>query len=97
MAVAETSYEKDTSQVITNDSVYITAAQIITDGTNDATLTLYDSAIGAEGGVVWTGTVAGASDFGGRNWVYPVKFKNGIYAVVSGTGASYIVEYAKYL
>lgn len=66
---------------------------IITDGTNDATVTLYDNT-SAAGTKLWEGIVKGADNYGGRNWTYPVKFTNGVYADLSGTGASCICEKA---
>ena len=72
---------------------YIAGVEIITDGTNDVKLILYDNASAASGTVLFEGTVLGGSHFGGRVWSYPVIYDNGIYADITGTGASYIVEY----
>lgn len=67
---------------------------IVTDGTNDATVSLYDNASAASGNILAKFVVKGAdlakelviSECG-------VVANNGIYADVSGTGANYIVHY----
>ncbi len=66
---------------------------IITDGTNDATVELYDNT-SAAGTKLWEGKVKGADNYGGRNWVLPVKFSIGVYANLTGTDASCICERA---
>ena len=69
--------------------------EIITDGSNAATVTVYDNASAASGTVVFKGTVAGASNFGGAMFPNPVEMFNGIYVGVSGTGAAYIPYWKK--
>ena len=71
---------------------YISSVVIITDGTNNAKLILYDN-IAASGTVMLEMTVVGVDHYGGRNWAFPVRCGTGIYADITGTGASYIVEY----
>ncbi len=66
---------------------------IITDGTNDATVFLYDNT-SAAGTKLWEGKVKGADNYGGRNWVFPVLFTNGVYLDIEGTDASCICEQA---
>ena len=66
---------------------------IITDGTNAATATIYDNATTSSGTVLFKGTVAGASNFGGGDAGSPVMAGNGLYLLLSGTGASAIVFY----
>jgi hypothetical protein len=69
-----------------------TAFVIITNGSANATLTLYDNTE-ASGTVRAKLVVPGANLSGGRNYsTYPLRFENGIYAELSGAGASYIVE-----
>ena len=96
---ARTSYEKTEAAVIKAGACQLTAILIITDGTNPATVILYNkpSATGIDpANKIWEGSVPGASMYGGRNWTFPVFCNAGIYATVSGTGASYIVEYMDY-
>jgi hypothetical protein len=66
---------------------------IITDGTNAATVTVYDNAVGGAGKVLFKGTVPGASNFGGGDAGLPVNLGYGIYMAISGTGANAIVYY----
>jgi hypothetical protein len=82
---------KTTSAAIATSAGVLTGALIITDGSNAATLTLYDHASTNSGTVLFKATVAGASNFGGATWEIPIRYKNGIYAVISGTGANYVV------
>ena len=67
------------------------AILVITDGTNAATAILYDGTASDKKLGEWT--VPGASQYGGRNWVIPVWFENGLFLDLTGTGASAIVEY----
>jgi len=73
---------------------YITGVHIITDGTNNAKVVIYDNTA-ASGTVRWEQTVIGGDNYGGKSWTFPKKFTHGIYVDVTGTGASYIVEYTK--
>ena len=94
---SKTSYEITSSAaIVANGNVLLTSVLVITDGTNAATVILYDkpSATGiAAENKLWEGTVPGASQYGGRNWTFPVKCQSGIYCAITGTGASAIVEY----
>ena len=85
--------EKTADAVIHNGNVYITALAVMTDGTNDARVILYNSGSSAIGKIIWEVTVAGGDNYGGRIWAFPTNCNDGIYADVNGTGASYIVEY----
>lgn len=71
---------------------FLSAVEVITDGTNAATVTIYDNTTNA-GKKLWEGVVPGASQYGGRNWTFPVLASIGLHCVISGTGASAIVEY----
>ena len=66
---------------------------VLTDGSNNATITLYDSSTGATGKILFKATIPAASRFGGAMFNIPVRASQGIYAQISGTGASYIVYY----
>ena len=65
---------------------------IMTDGSNDAKVIIYDGTSTA-GTVKYETTVKGADHYGGRIWTFPLMMNAGIYVVVSGTGGSYILEY----
>jgi len=54
---------------------------------------LYDNASAASGTKLAEITVKGSDNYGGRNWQLPVRCVNGVYADLTGTGASCIVEY----
>lgn len=88
---SEGSGEQTADGIVHTGPVYITSILIITNGTDDATVILYDNTA-ASGTVRWEQTVAGANNYGGKDWSYPKFFAIGIYADVEGTGASYIVE-----
>lgn len=92
---SQSSGEKTADAAVSATDVYMTAVTIITDGTNDAKLILYDNASAASGTVLLEMTIAGGDNYGGRVWTYPLKCWNGIYGDIAGTGASYIVEYIK--
>ena len=89
---AMSSGELTSSQQVVTGNVYITAVTVITDGSNNATVTLYDNTA-ASGKVVAEFVIAGGDNQGGRVWSFPVLCTAGIYAAISGTGASCIVEY----
>jgi len=89
-----TSGEQTADGLIFTGQANITAIQVVTDGTNDAKIIIYDNT-SAAGRVVFECTVTGASHYGGRVFVPPIELYDGIYADISGTGASYFVEYAR--
>lgn len=93
---ARSSYEKTADAQIRVGGAVITSFLVVTDGTNAATLIIYDVADSgdvAAGNKVCEWTVTGTDNQGGRNWFEPVQCKNGIYCDITGTGASYIIEY----
>ena len=74
---------------------WVTNLGIITDGSDNVTATLSDSATGANGTIIEGPlVVVGSAWFGGRSWNHPRCVTNGIYLVLSGTSAIAIVEYA---
>ncbi len=82
---------KTSDSAVVSTAVLFCGIEIITDGTNAATVVVYDNASAASGTEMFKGTVAGASNFGG-GFVYAPASK-GIYVDVTGTGAAYIVYY----
>ena len=92
---ATSSGEKTADAIIKGGTCWLASVIIITDGTNDAKLILYDNNSAALGTVLLEMTVKGTDHYGGRNYMWPVLAKKGVYADVNGTGASYIVEYIK--
>ena len=77
----------------------VCAITVITDGTNDAQIILYDVASSSDVGPTNKITeiqVNGTNHYGGRTWVEPVMFQAGLYADITNSGAgagSYIVEW----
>jgi hypothetical protein len=82
---------KSASAAIMTRSGTFCGVEIITDGTNAGTVTVYDNATTNSGTELFTGTLAGANYFGGGFVYTPVS--SGIYVVLSGDGAQYIVYY----
>lgn len=70
----------------------INAITLITDGTNAATLLVYDNTA-ASGTVIAKVTAAAIQNTVHVVFEKPVKAENGLYADVTGTGAGYIVFY----
>ena len=71
----------------------LAGAQIITDGTNDATLIIYDNTAGS-GTEVFKQTVTGSDD--AIPYTLPdggVRCSTGLYADISGTGAEFVIYY----
>jgi len=98
MAKVNSTYELTTSTQIRTVSGTLTSIEVITDGANDATVIAYDVAAAgdiAAGNKLVELKVLAASNFGGRDWAYPVSFGAGLYITVSGTGASFIAEWTK--
>lgn len=82
---------KTTSGVIRSVPCLLTGVLVITDGTNAATVILYDHASGASGTVLCKFTVPGAAYFGGATFEIPVRAQKGVYMAISGTGANAVV------
>lgn len=76
-----------------SQSCLIGGILVITDGSNNATCTVYDSADESYTGkkVVWKNTDAAANNYGGGFFVAPIYCDYGCYVVISGTGASFII------
>jgi hypothetical protein len=69
---------------------------VLTDGTNAATITVYDDDHERTSGkVAWKNTDNGSNNYGGGFFVCPVKLDVGCYITISGSGASFIVYEAK--
>lgn len=90
---SKTTGELSSSQLIYSGACYCSAIQIKTDGTNNATVTLYDNTSASGKKVFPTWVVAGASLIGGRNIIPMVQIDNGLYIEISGTNAKASVEY----
>jgi len=82
------------SGLITTGKGELHGCEIHTDGTNNATLTIYDNTAGS-GKILSKIVIVGASFFGGRNFCPPngIGYSTGLYAVIAGTGAKFSIEY----
>jgi hypothetical protein len=80
------------STLISTGRNRINAITVLTDGTNTATLSLYDNT-SAAGTVSVKGACVGANLVNHIIFENPVVMENGIYASVTGTGATFIVFY----
>lgn len=94
-----TEFAHSSGELLTNSAAYtgpcyITAAHIMTDGTNAAKLMVYDNT-SAAGKVILERTIVGNTHGGSIIWTFPVKCTNGIYVTVTGTGGSCIIEYIR--
>ena len=68
--------------------------EVITDGTNNATCTVYDGPTSGGGNEIFHGVVKGSSNFGGHVPPEVITVQNnGLYVYLSGTGAEAIVHY----
>jgi len=84
------------TQILTKGGT-LCSVLIMTDGSNDARLILYDSATLTTDVTkkLMEITVKAADNYGGRIWSNPVRFTEGIYADINGIGASFILEWDK--
>lgn len=81
------------AQIYTGRSA-LTSVMLITDGTNAATLTVHDGTSNSDK-KVGEFKCDGASYYCGWLWNFPAEVGVGIYCDVTGTGASYILEYIR--
>ena len=94
---SEGSGELTSSTVAIRGLVFITAVHAIADGTNKATINVYNSneVTTDVSRKVGEYVVDAGYSYNGRLWTYPRKCDLGIYVSISGVGASAIVEYIK--
>jgi hypothetical protein len=78
--------------VVRGTKCYIKAIKVVTDGTNAGKAIVYDGT-DATGTVIDETTVIGTNHWGGRTWPDGGIINTGIYVAISGSGASYFVEY----
>jgi hypothetical protein len=68
----------------------LAACIILTDGTNDVVVTVYDNATEASGKILYKLSILGTDRTGGIAHL-PVVFDNGVYVDINGTNGSAIV------
>lgn len=79
--------------LIATGTALLCGVNLVTDGTNAATLVIYDNT-SAAGTALVTVKIKGADLSKEILFTFPVKAKNGLYADITGTGASFSVFYA---
>lgn len=84
---------KTVSEVTHDKPCLLGGVAVNTDGTNAAAVIVYDSAVPDATGKkeVWRSTDAGINNYGGLFPPHPIPMREGIYVVLSGTGASFNV------
>ncbi len=90
MATSHSSGVQNADALIATGRNRVNAVTVITDGTNAATVELYDNTA-ASGTKRVVGKCVGANLVNHIIFENPVLFESGIYADVTGTGATYIV------
>jgi len=93
MASSRSSGLKAADAVIQTGRNRINAITLLGDGTNAASVIVYDNASAASGVVLAKVTALAATRFTHVLFENPVVAEYGIYADVSGTGAEYIIYY----
>lgn len=93
MASSRSSGLKTADAVIQTGRNRINAITLLGDGTNAASIIVYDNASAASGVVLAKVTALAATRFTHVLFENPVVAEDGIYADVSGTGAEYIIYY----
>lgn len=91
---SESSDLLSSSSIVYTGHGLLTGAYVYSDGTNDATLTIYDNTAGS-GKVVLKIAISGSDLCGGVPLPSAINVYNGIYAAISGTGATAIVHYVE--
>lgn len=82
--------EKTAAATIASKAAIVGGIVVNTDGTNDATCIVYDSADNS-GPIVARIIVKGTDDTGGQ--VIPFRTNTGLYVTIAGTGAKYQIYY----
>jgi len=81
-----------TNQLLATGRNRINAVSFLGDGTNPGTLTIYDNT-SASGKITVKATTRSSDVQNHIIFTNPVMCETGIYASVTGTGASYIIYY----
>ena len=81
-----------TTTVVQNGS-YLNSLQVLTDGVNAATVTVFNNTA-ASGVVVAKIVVPGANSYSGIAFLVPVRCDIGITVQIAGTGAAAIVTHS---
>jgi hypothetical protein len=95
--ISASSGEQNNNAIIVARPAALTCVSVHTDGSNNTSVTVFDSATAANNGKkLGTWFIPAASRYGGRNVPVPVRANNGIYCEIvagAGYGGTYYVEY----
>lgn len=84
---------KTSSGLIINGAGLYHGVKVNTDGTNDATVTVYDSTT-ASGPVIDASTVySGSSNSGSSSYAPPLQYKSGLYLQLATSGTATVTVY----
>jgi hypothetical protein len=84
---------RTSSGLIINGAGYYHGVKVNTDGTNDATVTVYDNTT-ASGTVIDAATTyTGSSQSGSSSYNPPLQYKSGLYLSVATTGTATVTVY----
>lgn len=91
--IAISSGEQNNNAIIFDKPCALACVSVHTDGANNCTVTVYDSATAANNGKkLGSWLIVGNQQYGGRNYDFPVYAANGLYAEVSG-GGTYFIDF----
>ncbi len=91
-AICSSSGMLSADALIYTGKALIVGIKVLTDGTNDANLKVYDGTSGA-GTQVDEWDVTGSENYGGCMFPAPLGMTTGVYCDITGTGARYVVFY----
>lgn len=81
------------TQVVCDRKTYVNHISLTGDGTNAATVTVYDNASTGSGKIISLIRIGAGGNTIHKEYTYPVRMDNGITVVVTGTGAAATVGY----
>lgn len=87
------SEEQNASAVVLAKAGYLCGVQIITDGTNDGTVKVYDHPSAATGGVKVSLFGEGARGGSFVMFEKPLQMSQGIYVALTGTNATFVAYF----
>jgi len=83
---------QSSSAAVTSNRAYVTAVHVVTNGSDNVTVRLYDGT-GISGTTKFEQTVTGSDYAGGKNWDFPLEFSTAVYLYISGTSPEVYLEY----
>lgn len=93
--ISESSGRKTSSTSVLASSGYLCSLIAEADGTNAATITLYDNPSAASGTILAKIVVDAGATYESLSPMVPIVANSGIYVDISGTGAAAIVHLSR--